>query len=376
MSLYVDIEKRLGAFRLQSKFEVADETLALLGASGCGKSVTLKCIAGIMTPDRGRIVLNGRVLFDSEKRTDLTPQQRRVGYLFQQYALFPNMTVEQNILCGIRAGSRSEKRALAAEKLRMFRLEGLEKKYPAQLSGGQQQRVALARILCSEPQAILLDEPFSALDSYLKWNLELELSDLLAGFRGPILWVSHELGGSGTPFRILRIIPDAGHAILLLLAIIVLCFAVWLLWPHSFAEVTGIPAEYPDLNMAAIVTAARFENGSPSFDIWNLQYCSAGSTEYEAVLSVLSSASYRQDLRNLLPGGLTSVSSDKYYDSRSVNLMFAWGRFEDECCSLTFSGSQVVVAGPNNRGFQVYHSVDPELLDRLIAEVQTYGVKN
>ena len=194
MSLYVDIEKRLGVFRLQSKFEVADETLALLGASGCGKSVTLKCIAGIMTPDRGRIVLNGRVLFDSEKKIDLTPQQRRVGYLFQQYALFPNMTVEQNILCGIRAGSRSEKRSLAAEKLRMFRLEGLEKKYPAQLSGGQQQRVALARILCSEPQAILLDEPFSALDSYLKWNLELELSDLLAGFRGPILWVSHDLG--------------------------------------------------------------------------------------------------------------------------------------------------------------------------------------
>ena len=216
MSLYVDIEKRLGAFRLKSKFEVADETLALLGASGCGKSMTLKCIAGIVTPDRGRIVLNGRVLFDSEKKIDLTPQQRRVGYLFQQYALFPNMTVEQNILCGIRAGSRSEKRSLAAEKLRMFRLEGLEKKYPAQLSGGQQQRVALARILCSEPQAILLDEPFSALDSYLKWNLELELSDLLAGFHGPILWVSHELGGSGTPFRILRIIPDAGHAILLL----------------------------------------------------------------------------------------------------------------------------------------------------------------
>lgn len=216
MSLYVDIEKRLGAFRLQSKFEVADETLALLGASGCGKSVTLKCIAGIMTPDRGRIVLNGRVLFDSEKRTDLTPQQRRVGYLFQQYALFPNMTVEQNILCGIRAGSRSEKRALAAEKLRMFRLEGLEKKYPAQLSGGQQQRVALARILASEPQAILLDEPFSALDSYLKWELELELGELLGAFDGPILWVSHELGGSGTPFRILRIIPDTGHAILLL----------------------------------------------------------------------------------------------------------------------------------------------------------------
>ena len=194
MSLYVDIEKRLGAFYLRSKFEVEDETLALLGASGCGKSVTLKCIAGIMTPDRGRIVLNGRVLFDSEKRTDLTPQQRRVGYLFQQYALFPNMTVEQNILSGLRAGSRSEKRTLLSEKIRLFRLEGLEKSTPRSSPGGQQQRVALARILCSEPQAILLDEPFSALDSYLKWNLELELSDLLAGFHGPILWVSHDLG--------------------------------------------------------------------------------------------------------------------------------------------------------------------------------------
>ena len=164
--------------------------------------------------------------------------------------------------------------------------------------------------------------------------------------------------------------------ILLTLAIIVLCFAVWLLWPHSFVEMTGIPTEHPELNMAAVVTAARFEKGSPSFDIWDLQYCSAGSTEYEAVLSVLTSGSYRKDLRNLLPGGLTSVGSDKDYDSRTVNLMFSWGISEDECCSLTFSGSQVVVAGPNSRGFQVYHPIDPELLDRLIAEVQTYGIKN
>ncbi|MDD7491707.1 MAG: hypothetical protein PUK39_03680 [Clostridiales bacterium] len=163
--------------------------------------------------------------------------------------------------------------------------------------------------------------------------------------------------------------------ILLLLAIIVLCFAVWLLWPHSFVEVTGIP-ERPEINLSGVVAAAKVENGQPSFDTWELQNCLAGSAEYEAVLSVLQEGSYRQDPRNLLPGERTSVGSGKGYDSRSVNLMFAWGRFEDECCSLTFSGSQVVVAGPNNRGFQVYHSVDPELLDRLIAEVQTYGVKN
>lgn len=119
--------------------------MALLGASGCGKSVTLKCIAGIMTPDRGHIILDGETLFDSEKHIDLPPQKRRVGYLFQQYALFPNMTVLQNIRCGFRSGSRAEKRRRAEEKLRRFRLEGLEKKYPAQLSGGQQQRTARER---------------------------------------------------------------------------------------------------------------------------------------------------------------------------------------------------------------------------------------
>ena len=164
MSLSVDIEKKLGAFHLRSQFEVPDETMALLGASGCGKSMTLKCIAGIVTPDRGRIVLGGRVLFDSEKKINLPPQQRRVGYLFQQYALFPNMSVEQNILCGIRNGDKAEKRRVLAEKIRMFRLEGLEKKHPAQLSGGQQQRVALARTLTQDPKIILADEPVAALD--------------------------------------------------------------------------------------------------------------------------------------------------------------------------------------------------------------------
>ena len=194
MSLSVEFEKRLGSFHLRVQFQAEDEITALLGASGCGKSMTLKCIAGIVPPDRGRIVLNGRVLFDSEAGIDLPPQQRRVGYLFQNYALFPTMTVEKNILCGIRSGSKGEKAAALTAALHRFRLEGLEKRYPAQLSGGQQQRVALARILCTRPEAILLDEPFSALDSFLKWKLELELSDLLADFHGPILWVSHDRG--------------------------------------------------------------------------------------------------------------------------------------------------------------------------------------
>ena len=194
MALYVEIEKTLGSFHLRARFETDRGMLALLGASGCGKSMTLKCIAGIEKPDRGRIVLDGTTLFDSERHIDLPPQKRRVGYLFQQYALFPNMTAAQNILCGIRTGTRAEKRRRLAEAMRLFRLEGLEKKLPSQLSGGQQQRVALARILCAQPLAILLDEPLSALDGFLKWSLETELSEQLAAFGGPVVWVSHDLG--------------------------------------------------------------------------------------------------------------------------------------------------------------------------------------
>ncbi|MDR0840854.1 MAG: ATP-binding cassette domain-containing protein [Christensenellaceae bacterium] len=192
MSLYVDIEKTLGAFHLRAQFESGAQTLALLGASGCGKSMTLKCIAGIETPDAGRIALDGRVLFDSAAHINLSPQRRRVGYLFQQYALFPNMTVFQNIATGAHARHKARRRESVAEKLAMLRLSDIAHLRPHQLSGGQQQRVALARILASEPQAILLDEPFSALDSYLKWQLELELSDALAAFHGVRMWVSHD----------------------------------------------------------------------------------------------------------------------------------------------------------------------------------------
>lgn len=192
MALSVDIQKQLGSFRLNVQFEAENERLALLGASGCGKSVTLRCIAGILTPDEGRIVLDGTVLYDSTARVDLPPQKRQVGYLFQQYALFPNMTVRQNIAAAVR--DKSKRRAAAEEKLWQFQLEDVAEKRPWQLSGGQQQRTALARILASEPKAVLLDEPFSALDSYLKYQLELELMETLEQFPGSVLWVSHDRG--------------------------------------------------------------------------------------------------------------------------------------------------------------------------------------
>jgi len=189
MSLFVDIEKDLGRFRLDVDFETDGAVLALLGSSGCGKSMTLKCIAGIEKPDAGKIVLNGRTLFDSEKRINLPPQKRKVGYLFQQYALFPNMTVYQNVYAGARGKPDADKRV--RERLQSLHLSGLEDKHPSQLSGGQQQRVALARILVNEPEALLLDEPFSALDSFLRWELELELADTLSRFSGPVVFVSH-----------------------------------------------------------------------------------------------------------------------------------------------------------------------------------------
>lgn len=193
MALYVDIQKRLGDFVLRAKFETDGGVTGILGASGCGKSMTLRCIAGVARPDAGRIELDGEVLFDSEKKIDQKPQKRQVGLLFQNYALFPNMTVRQNLMAGLRAREKDRGKAAsqADEMLERFRLTGLEHHRPHQLSGGQQQRTALARILLSNPRMLLLDEPFSALDGYLKWNLELELSKVLREYGGNTLFVSH-----------------------------------------------------------------------------------------------------------------------------------------------------------------------------------------
>ena len=186
MGLLVDIEKKCGDFTLQIRFETEKEVFAILGASGCGKSLTLKCIAGIEKPDKGRIVLDDRVLFDSEKKIDVPARKRKVGYLFQDYALFPTMTVFQNIMCG----ARNE--AIARDFVKRFYLEGKEELYPSQLSGGQKQRVAMARMLAAKPDVIMLDEPFSALDNYLKMRLEREIMDVVDLFEGTVLFVSHD----------------------------------------------------------------------------------------------------------------------------------------------------------------------------------------
>ena len=193
MSLYVDIRKKLGGVTLETQFEAADGVTGILGASGCGKSMTLRCIAGIVKPDEGHIELDGKVLFDSREKINLRPQERHVGLLFQNYALFPNMTVRQNLMTGLKAEKTGKKEAeiRIQEMLEKFELKDLEKHKPAELSGGQQQRVALARIFLSSPRVLMLDEPFSALDGYLRWNLEQELLETLKEFGGPTLFVSH-----------------------------------------------------------------------------------------------------------------------------------------------------------------------------------------
>ena len=194
MSLVVDIRKRLSQFDLEVSVEVGNETLGFLGASGCGKSMTLRCVAGVETPDEGKIVLNGRVLYDSAAKVNLTPQERKTALLFQNYQLFPNLTVAQNIAAGIDPSTDAASRAqLVAQQVKRFALDGYERSYPLQLSGGQQQRVALARMLAAQPGILMLDEPFAALDAHLKSQLEQELLELFDAYEGSILYVSHDI---------------------------------------------------------------------------------------------------------------------------------------------------------------------------------------
>lgn len=190
MSLILDIEKQWRDFHLKIDLNCDNEVLSLLGASGCGKSVTLKCIAGIIKPDRGRIVVDGNVLFDSDRGIDLPVQKRRTGLLFQNFALFPNMTVEQNIRMGAKRDGK-ENGEEVVQILERFGLNRVKDLYPAQISGGQQQRTALVRMLISKPDILLFDEPFSALDSHLRFRMEEEIRAVIRSFGKTVVLVSH-----------------------------------------------------------------------------------------------------------------------------------------------------------------------------------------
>lgn len=191
--LSIDIKKSLPEFKLEVGFTVDREIMAILGPSGCGKTLTLKCIAGLMAPDQGAIVLNKQILFHSQQGINLPARERKIGFLFQNYALFPHLTVHENIAFGIRQLPGAQRNERVQQLLEKMRLNRFGHRYPVELSGGQQQRVALARALAPEPEVLLLDEPFSALDTQVKERLEAELLELQADFQGHVLFVTHNL---------------------------------------------------------------------------------------------------------------------------------------------------------------------------------------
>lgn len=200
MTVSVDIRRTVVSgpreFVLNVAFESDERRIALFGPSGSGKTLTVRAIAGLMRPDSGHIEISGRVFFDSEKRVDLAPQARRAGYLFQEYGLFPHLTVAQNICFGLTKRWRNPRRNDLPDGARKwisaFELKSLIHSYPSEISGGQQQRVALARALAVEPDILLLDEPLAALDADLRKKMRAELTALLSGLAIPMILITHE----------------------------------------------------------------------------------------------------------------------------------------------------------------------------------------
>jgi molybdate transport system ATP-binding protein len=192
MGLQLSVRKDLAGFRLDVSWQVGNELVVLFGYSGAGKSTTFQMIAGLMQPDNGSILLNGRMLYDSAAKINLAPQKRHLGYLFQDLALFPHMTVRQNVLYGASGRTREEKEDAAEEMLRRFRMTGLSQRFPCQISGGQKQRVALVRALAGHPQALLLDEPFSALDMPVRRDMRDMVMEIQRFFRIPVILVTHD----------------------------------------------------------------------------------------------------------------------------------------------------------------------------------------
>lgn len=193
MALEVQIEKKLPDFTLDVSFAAGGSPLSILGASGAGKTMLLRCIAGLERASRGRIALDGRVLLDTERKISVPARNRRVGMLFQHYALFPHRTVGENVAFGLRDLPDEERNRRLTAFLQRAHIESIGQRYPRELSGGEQQRAALARALAVDPEALLLDEPLSALDTHLRSQLEAQLQDIFATFRRPTLLVTHNI---------------------------------------------------------------------------------------------------------------------------------------------------------------------------------------
>lgn len=192
MSLEIELRARLGNFNLDVSLSAGNERVAVLGPSGAGKSAALKCVAGIYRPDFGRVVADGRILFDSALGIDVPSRDRGVGYLFQGGALFPTMTVAGNVGSGLFRLGRAERDARVAVALERMSLSALAGRYPRTLSGGERQRVALARVLVTEPRVLLLDEPLTALDAALRAHVESVIAEALASFQGTSVIVTHD----------------------------------------------------------------------------------------------------------------------------------------------------------------------------------------
>lgn len=192
MVLAAKFKKNFKGFELDVEFCMGNELLVLFGPSGTGKSVTLKMIAGLMTPDEGHLRLKEKHFFDHTKKLNTKPQDRFIGYVFQNHSLFPHMTVKQNILFGAKGMNAPESHSYADQLMTSFNLAGLENKYPHEISGGQEQRAALAMCLIRKPHALLLDEPFSALDTDLRIKLRQSLKEIRDQFNIPMILVTHD----------------------------------------------------------------------------------------------------------------------------------------------------------------------------------------
>jgi len=190
--LTLSLVKRLPGFQLDVAWQAEERVVVLVGPSGAGKTVTLQCLAGLMRPDQGRIVVDGRVFYDSEAGVDVPPRARRLGYVFQGYALFPHLSVADNVGFGLHGWPRRERIRRVGEVIERLGLGGLERRHPQELSGGQQQRVALGRALAVDPDLVLLDEPLSALDAPLRHALREELGRTIREWGKAAVLVTHD----------------------------------------------------------------------------------------------------------------------------------------------------------------------------------------